>query len=103
MKAFFIDPLKSEIRVIDLTNGDEEIKQLLGAKALEFDEIAAGGDRLCFDEDCFITQKPGRFQLDTLAPVAGSALLLGAAAADGAPTDVLIDQEALRARIKFLS
>ncbi len=103
MKAYFIDPLKSEIRAIDLTNGDDEAKQLLGAKAIEFDEIATGGDRLCFDEDCFITQKPGRFQLDTLAPVAGSALLVGAAAADGGLTDVLIDQEALRARIKFLS
>jgi hypothetical protein len=101
MKAFFIDPLKSEIRAIDLKNSDDEVKQLLGAKALEFDEIAAGGDRLCFDEDCFITQKPGRFQLDTLAPVAGSAVLLGAAAHDGALTDVLIDQEALRSRIKF--
>lgn len=103
MKAFFIDPLKIEIHAIELTNGDDEVKQLLGAKALEFDEIAAGGDRLCFDEDCFIAQKPGRFQLDTLAPVAGSALLVGAAASDGALTDVLIDQEALRARIKFLS
>jgi hypothetical protein len=101
MKAFFIDPLKSEIRAIDLKNSDDEVKQLLGAKALEFDEIAAGGDRLCFDEDCFITQKLGRFQLDTLAPVAGSAVLLGAAAHDGALTDVLIDQEALRSRIKF--
>jgi hypothetical protein len=103
MKAFFIDPLKSEVRAIDLKNGDDEVKQLLDAKAIEFDDIAAGGDRLCFDEDCFITQKPGRFQLDTLAPVAGSALLVGPAAPDGGLTDVLIDQEALRARIKFLS
>ena len=103
MKAFFIDPQKNEIRAIELTHGDAEVKQLLDAKSLEFDEIAAGGNRLCFDEDCFIKQKPGRFQLDTLAPVAGSALLVGVAAPDGALTDVLIDQEALRARIKFLA
>jgi hypothetical protein len=103
MKAFLIDPLKSEIRSIALTGSSDELKQLLGAKSVEYEELGVGGDRMCFDEDCFITQKPGRFQLDTLAPVAGSALIVGPSAADGSVTDALIDEQALRSRIKFLA
>lgn len=103
MKAFIIDPTQSEIRPITLSGAEEELKTLLGAKGLEYDDVSPHDDRLCFDEDCFISQKPGRFQLDNLAPVAGSALVFGAADENGAPSDVRIDQEALAARIKFLA
>jgi len=103
MKAFLIDPTQSEIRPITLSGADEELKTLLSAKGLEYDDVGPDGDRLCFDEDCFISQKPGRFQLDNLAPVAGQAVVFGAADESGTPTDVRIDQEALTARIKFLA
>lgn len=96
MKAFLIDPVSKMIEPINLSGEVAQLKTLLDAKAVEFDTLVGSEDRLCFDEDCFITQKPGRFQLDTLAPVAGRGLVLGA---EG--QDVSINQASLATRIKF--
>jgi len=92
MKAFLIDPLAKTIGQIELGGHQDELCSLIGAKEIEYDDISRTTDRLCFDEDCFISQKPGRFQLDTLAPVAGKALVLGGLSPSGAGSDASITQ-----------
>jgi hypothetical protein len=102
MKAFLIDPVTQRIELIECSEQPAEWAQRIGAKAVEFDDISKTTDRLCFDEDCFITQKPGRFQLDTLAPVAGSAMIVGAQAADGTVAEPAMTIDEIRARVRFL-
>jgi hypothetical protein len=55
------------------------VRALIGFETVDSDEIDANGDRLYFDEKCFIRQTPGvgRFQLDSLAPVAGMGVVVG--------------------------
>jgi hypothetical protein len=98
MKAFLINPVAQSIQEIEVSGDVEQLKSLLQAKSFEFDTIDGGKDVICFDEDCFINQKEGRFRLDTLAPVAGSALILGAQS-----NDVSVSSEELTQRVKFLS
>ena len=64
-------------------------------------EIDATGDRLHFDESCFIRQQPGagRFQLDNLAPVAGIGVVGGAA--DTELREPVTTLEALQKRVRF--
>lgn len=102
MKAFLIDPLAKTIREIEITGHEDELRSLIEAKHIEYDDISQTVDRLCFDEDCFIAQKPGRFQLDTLAPVAGKALVIGPTDANGIPLDVSTSLNKLESRIKFI-
>lgn len=102
MKAFLIDPLTKKISELQVSDGLEEFRTLVEAKNIEFDDISKTTDRLCFDEDCFISQKPGRFQLDTLAPVAGKALVIGSADPAGATRDASMSLTELESRIKFI-
>ena len=104
MNAYLIDPATREIRSIELTEGISQIATLLGAKSVDFDEIDDGGDRLYFDEDCFIKAKPGdgRFKVDNLAPVSGSGLICGSADANGALQTMKNDLESLTRRVQFL-
>ena len=102
MKAYLIDPLAKTIREIETAGHDDELRSLIEAKHIEYDDISRTTDRLCFDEDCFISQKPGRFQLDTLAPVAGKALVLGGLSPSGAGSDASINLAELETRIKFI-
>lgn len=104
MNAYLIDPSKREIRSIELTEGVSQIAPLLGAKSVDFDEIDDGGDRLYFDEDCFIKAKPGdaRFKVDNLAPVSGAGVICGPTAASGALGQMKNDLESLTRRVQFL-
>ncbi|MDN3988868.1 hypothetical protein [Zwartia vadi] len=102
MKAFLIDPLAKQIREVQITGQEEELRALLEARNIEYDDISRTTDRLCFDEDCFISQKPGRFQLDTLAPVAGKALVLGSTDARNVVHDVSISLAEIESRIQFI-
>jgi hypothetical protein len=76
---------------------------LIGFETVDSDEIDANGDRLYFDEKCFIRQTPGvgRFQLDSLAPVAGMGVVVGYGAQGNLQTPQ-VSHEALIARVKFL-
>ena len=99
MTCFVIDPTAKTITPVPWDGGLEAIRQLIGFETIDSDEIDANGDRLFFDEKCFIRQTPGvgRFQLDSLAPVAGMGVVVGAGAS--APQVTL---QALRVRVKFL-
>jgi len=102
MKAFLIDPVSQHITQIDLTGAKLEIQERLLAKSVAYEEIGGSTDKLCFDEDCFILAKPGRFQLDTLAPVAGVALVVGTGETEDEYLDATLSLEALHGRIRFL-
>ena len=99
MTCFLIDPTAKTITPVPWNGGLDGIGQLIGFETIDSDEIDASGDRLFFDEKCFIRQTPGvgRFQLDSLAPVAGMGVVVGAGSS--APQVTL---QALQGRVKFL-
>ena len=95
MKAFLITPGQQRIEAVEVDNPDD-IAALIGFDTIESDEISqSGSDRLYFDEECFIRGDAvsGRFQLDTLVPVAGKGVVVGTAG-DGLK-DATIDADAL--------
>ncbi|MDN3988547.1 hypothetical protein [Zwartia vadi] len=104
MNAYLIDPSSREITKIELTDGAQQIASLLGAKSVDFDEIDDGGDRLYFDEDCFIKAKPGdaRFKVDNLAPVSGAGIICGAESPNGVLQPVRTDLATLNKRLQFI-
>ena len=102
MKAFLIDPLAKQIKEVQVSGREDELRNLVEAKSVEYDDISRTTDRLCFDEDCFIAQKPGRFQLDTLAPVAGKAMVIGSMGPSGVLLDASMSLVELEARVRFI-
>ena len=72
-------------------------------QTIESDDVRGGDDRLFFDEECFIRQqaRPGRFQLDTLPPVAGRGVVVGGGPDESALRGPEISLEELRGRVKF--
>lgn len=99
MKALLIDPDTQSIASIDIAD-IEEIRLLIGFDTLESDAVGSDGDRLFFDEECFIRGSSGRFQIDRLIPVAGKGVVVGQDAG-GQLHDVSITQDELRQRTKF--
>ena len=103
MPCFLIDPTQTTITAVEGCGDLAGVRDLIGFETVDSDEIDANGDRLYFDEKCFIRQTPGvgRFQLDTLAPVAGMGVVLSHGA-QGALQTPQVSLEALSARVKFL-
>jgi hypothetical protein len=99
MKAVLIDPVASAVTSVELEDLDT-IKKEIGFETIIADEIDGTTDKLYFDEDCFIRGTKGRFQLDSLPPVAGKAFVVGAVS-DSAETDCELTVEELEGRIKF--
>ncbi|MGK2951328.1 MAG: hypothetical protein ACSLEZ_02950 [Thiobacillus sp.] len=56
-----------------------DIRRLVGYDSIDSEEIDAGGDRLFFDEGCFLRDQTGkgRFKLDSLVPVADKTVVVG--------------------------
>lgn len=100
MKAILINPELQQLEVIDISGRDDMVK-LIGYDTLESDDIG-NGDRLYFDEECFLRGTKGRFQIDKLIPVSGKGIVAGTATDGATLQDVQIDIEALRERIKYL-
>jgi len=101
MQCYLIDPTAKTITNENI-NDTADIARLIGFDDIDFDEMDASGDRLYFDASCFIRQQPGvgRFQLDTLPPVAGKGVVIGASAEQlQAPA---VSAAALVARITFI-
>lgn len=73
MQVFMIDPTQKTITPVDIDGTLNAIGALIGFDTIDSDEIDNNGDRLFFDESCFIRQQDGigRFKVDNLAPVAG--------------------------------
>lgn len=73
MQIYVIDPTLKTISALDVSGALDDIRGLIGFASIDSDEIDNNGDRLFFDEECFIRQQDGvgRFKVDNLAPVAG--------------------------------
>ena len=78
MQVFTINPLTKEIDAVDIADTKEALQKLIGFSTIDSDEIDDNGDRLFFDEECFIRQQSnvGRFKVDSLAPVAGIGVIV---------------------------
>lgn len=103
MKGFLIDPASRTVTPVDVEGGLEGVRRLIGFATVDSDEIDDNGDRLFFDEECFIRSTPGspRFRLDRLAPVAGRGVVIGSSAQGTQLVDAVIGLQALQARLSF--
>jgi hypothetical protein len=103
MQAFLIDPAAKLISPVEIDDGLQGVRRLIGFDSIDADEIDDKGDRLYFDESCFIREHAGtgRFQLDRLAPVSGRAVVIGGDASGKALRAPLVTLEALQARVRF--
>lgn len=99
MKAYLIDPEAQRIETIDF-NSTDELSGLIGFDTIASDPIGEHGDLLHFDEECFLRGSTGRFQIDTVVPVSGKAILAGST--DGQVSDVKITAAELDQRLKYL-
>ena len=101
MKAILINPESRSIEAIDISGRDDLVK-LIGYETLESDAVGTTGDRLYFDEECFLRGTSGRFQIDTLIPVSGKGVIVGTAEDGTTLRDAVTAIEDLRQRIKYL-
>jgi hypothetical protein len=101
MKALVINPESKSVETIDI-NGHEDIARLIGFDTIESDAIGTAGDRLYFDEECFLRGTTGRFQIDKLIPVSGKAVVVGTADDGTTLSDAVTDIDGLTSRIKYL-
>jgi hypothetical protein len=100
MKAFLITPDAQSIDTVEVKTLDD-LKTLIGFDTLESDAVGSEGDRLYFDEECFLRGASGRFQIDTLVPVSGKGVVVGSSEDGAELREVVIDIEDLRQRTKF--
>ena len=101
MKALLINPEHRSIEAIDISGRDDLVK-LIGFDTLESDAVGTAGDRLYFDEECFLRGTGGRFQVDSLIPISGKAVIVGTTGDGTVLRDAATDPESLRGRIKYL-
>lgn len=101
MKAILINPENRSIDAIDISSRDDLVR-LIGYDTLESDAVGSAGDRLYFDEECFLRGTSGRFQIDTIIPVSGKGVIVGTADGGNSLRDVATDIDELRSRIKYL-
>jgi len=97
MKAFLISPESQSIESIDIQD-QNDIKNHIGYDTVIFDEL--GDDQhIFFDEECFLRQAKGRFQIDKLVPISGKAIVISMSGED--LSDVALEKSALAARVNF--
>ena len=101
MKAILISGEKRSLEAIDI-DGRDAIARLIGFDTIESDAVGTDGDRLYFDEECFLRGSGGRFQVDNLIPISGKAVIVGTTGEGTALRDAATDLESLRDRIKYL-
>lgn len=101
MKALLITPEKQSIDMIDI-GSREDITGLIGFDTIESDAVGTAGDRLYFDEECFLRGGGARFQVDTIIPVSGRAVVVGTSDDGKVLRDLVTDIASLRSRIKYL-
>jgi hypothetical protein len=101
MKAILINPESRSIESVDI-GSHAELASLIGYDTIESDAVGTAGDRLYFDEECFLRGTSGRFQIDSIIPVSGRAVIVGTDEDGATLRDVTTDIESLRSRIKYL-
>ena len=104
MKAYLIDANSKTVNAVELGTGLPDICSLIGYESVDSDEVDASGDRLFFDERCFLRDQTGkgRFKLDNLVPVADKAVVAGSSDDGTTLTDAAVDLTALQQRITWL-
>lgn len=100
MKALVIDPAKQTVESADVS-AIEDVKKIIGFDTVISDEIGPEGDRLYFDEECFLRGTAGRFQIDSVVPVSGKGVIVGADD-DESLKDAVSDVATIQARLKYL-
>ena len=100
MKALIIKAADRSFEEIEITDLPQ-ITGIIGFDTVIADDIDNSGDKLYFDEECFLRGTEGRFQLDKLIPVSGNAVIIGSTP-DGSLADLATDVEALKARVQFI-
>jgi hypothetical protein len=101
MKALLITPDTQSIETVDIT-GHEDIVKMIGFDTITSEEIGPEGDRLYFDEECFLRGSSGRFQIDTVIPVSGKGLIVGSSDDGTTLRDAVSSIDNLKGRIKYL-
>jgi hypothetical protein len=103
MKAYIIKAEPQIIEPVDIASF-ADIRRLIGFDTLEMDDIGDVGDRLYFDEECFLRGVKGRFKLDNLVPVSGVGIVVGIVKDQGGDAlgDVQIGHKDLSERVKYL-
>ncbi len=101
MKAYLITPENQSIELVEVSSLND-IKSIIGFDTLESDEIDKNGDRLFFDEECFLRGTSGRFQIDKIIPVSGKGVVVGVKDDEVTLSDVVTGIDDLRRRVKFL-
>jgi hypothetical protein len=105
--SFRFDAFRDRFHAKSIRDADQHfdngVRGLIGHPKIDSDEIDdTGGNRLFFDEECFLRGTTGRFQIDTLVPVSGRAVIAGSADDGATLRDVATDIEDVRSRIKYL-
>ena len=105
MQIYIIRPSLKKIESFEISDGLDEIKKLIGFDSIGTDEIDDNRNMLYFDENCFIRDNKalGRFQIGSLAPVAG----VGVVVRFLDPTGIIFEKsslslEQLQSLVKFL-
>jgi len=61
VNALLINPESQSIEAMNI-NGREDIAKLIGSDTIESDAVGTAGDRLYFDEVCFLVCTQGAFR-----------------------------------------
>jgi len=104
MKAYLIDANTKTVSPVELAEGLPDIRRLISYDSVDSEEIDASGDRLFFDEGCFLRDQTGkgRFKLDNLVPVADKAVVVGSSDDGATLKDAVVELIALQQRITWL-
>lgn len=103
MNAYLIDANQKTVTAVRI-DGLDDVKKLIGYDSVDSDEVDATGDRLFFDESCFLRDQTGkgRFKLDNLAPVADKGVVAGSTGDATSLKDAAVELSALQQRITWL-
>ena len=103
MNAYLIDANTKTVSAVEVS-GLDDVKKLIGYDSVDSDEIDASGDRLFFDESCFLRDQTGkgRFKLDNLAPVADKGVVAGSSGDSANLQNAAVQLAALQQRITWL-
>nr|WP_296751054.1 hypothetical protein [Thioalkalivibrio sp.] len=101
MRALLINPETRSIEEVEIS-GRDDIVRLVGYETIESDEIGPNGDRLFFDEECFLRGASARLQIDSVVPVSGTCVIASANEDGSDLKDVRSTPDTIQARLKYL-
>jgi hypothetical protein len=104
MQVYVINPTLKIVSAVDIPGALDDVRGLIGFPSIDSDEIDNNGDRLFFDEECFIRQQDGvgRFKIDNLAPVAGIGVVANSRDESKSIQAPEVSLQALTKRVTFI-